>query len=149
MSADAPREFIDTNILVYAHDASAGSKQAIARELVERLWAAGTGCLSVQVLQEFYVTLTRKVPRPMPAEDAAEILRDLSYWRVHAPAAGDVLSAVDLQRRSQVSFWDAMILHSTISLGCRMLWSEDFSAGQVYDSVEIRNPFLGEESPAA
>lgn len=143
MSVEAPREFVDTNIFIYAHDASAGNKQAIARELIERLWTTGAGCLSVQVLQEFYVTVTRKVPQPMQPELAVEILRDLNYWRVHAPTTEDVLSAVDLQRRYQVAFWDAMILQSAISLGCRVLWSEDLSDSQVYHDVTVRNPFHG------
>lgn len=134
-------EFVDTNLLVYAHDQSAGEKHHTARALIQQLWDTGKGCLSIQVLQEFYVTVTRKVARPLPIEDAAEIVRDLSYWRVHAPITEDVLGAVDIQRRYQISFWDAMVIHSAISLGCAVVWSEDLADGQVYDNIQIKNPF--------
>ncbi len=134
-------EFVDTNILVYAHDQSAGEKHHTARTLIQKLWDTGNGCLSIQVLQEFYVTVTRKVARPQSIEEASEIVRDLSYWRVHAPMAEDVLGAVDIQRRYQISFWDAMVIHSAISLGCAVVWSEDLADGQVYDNIQIKNPF--------
>jgi predicted nucleic acid-binding protein len=89
-------EFLDTNILVYAHDTSAGEKRAIAAELVGRLLADGTGCLSVQVLMELAATLTRKIPKPLDPAAAAEIVRDFSTWRVFAPGAEDVVAvAVD------------------------------------------------------
>ena len=79
MSAETLLEFVDTNILVYAHDRSAGKKHEAARELVKRLWETRQGCLSVQVLQEFYVTVTRKVAQPIKPEEAAELIRDLNY----------------------------------------------------------------------
>ena len=83
--------FIDTNILVYAHDQSSGEKTSGCARLNRGIWKTGNGCLSVQVLQEFYVTVTRKVSRPLPIEEAAEIVRDLSFWQVHSPTAEDVL----------------------------------------------------------
>jgi predicted nucleic acid-binding protein len=141
MSAESPLEFVDTNILVYAHDSSAGEKGRIARELVLRLWTRGTGCLSVQVMQELYVTLTRKVAHPLSSDRAEEILRDLSYWRLHAPNALDVLSAIDLQRRYQLSFWDAMVITSAGVMGCDTLWSEDFNPEERYNGVRVKNPF--------
>jgi predicted nucleic acid-binding protein len=68
------------------------------------MWETGNGCVRVQVLQEFYVTVTRKVAHPMPIEDAAEIIRDLSFWHIHTPNTEDVLGAIDIQRYYQVSF---------------------------------------------
>jgi predicted nucleic acid-binding protein len=97
--------------------------------------------MSVQVLQEFYVTITRKVAKPISIEDAAEILRDLSFWRIHIPNAEDVMGAIDIQRHYQVSFWDAMIIHSAKCLGCKVVWSEDLSDGQEYENMLVRNPF--------
>jgi predicted nucleic acid-binding protein len=73
--------------------------------------------------------------------EAAEILRDLSFWRVHAPNANDILAAVDIQRQYQISFWDAMIIHSAKCSGCKVIWSEDLSNGQVYDHILVRSPF--------
>jgi predicted nucleic acid-binding protein len=95
----------------------------------------------VQVLQEFYVTVTRKVAVPLTAEEAAAIVRDLSVWRVYSPTAADVLEAIALQTRFQLSFWDAMILHSANALGCELIWTEDLNAGQRVNGTTISNPF--------
>jgi predicted nucleic acid-binding protein len=135
------RQFIDTNILVYAHDVTAGIKHERARALIEELWNSRQGCLSVQVLQEFFVTVTRKIPKPVDVSEAACIIEDLAHWHVHAPVASDVLAAIDVHRQARVSFWDAMILRSAKELGCGTVHSEDLSSGQEYDGVEVRNPF--------
>jgi predicted nucleic acid-binding protein len=82
MSADGSREFVDANILVYAFDASAEAKQAAAQQLLERLWLDGTGCLSVQVLQEFFVTVTRQVSQPLSVDEAANRIGELATWEV-------------------------------------------------------------------
>ena len=134
-------QFIDTNILIYAHDLSAGEKNARARKLIERLWESRLGCLSIQVLQEFYVNVTEKVARPLMPEVAAQIISDLSVWQVHRPGAQDVLDAIRMQQRYQLSFWDSMIVVSAIQLDCRTLWSEDLNPGQTYDQVTVASPF--------
>src|ERR1700684_3735272 len=85
-SMNGNRRFVDTNVLVYAHDDSAGGKRGQARALVEQLWEARDGCLSVQVLQEFFVTVTRKIAKPLSAEAAKEIVADYSRWYLHVPA---------------------------------------------------------------
>jgi predicted nucleic acid-binding protein len=141
MCADESPVFVDTNVLVYAYDRSAGEKRARARELLDQLWSDAQGCVSVQVLQEFYVAITQRVQRPLAQEVAADIIRDLSYWRLYAPVAEDVLGAIDLQRRHKTSFWDAMILWSAARLGCATVWSEDLSANHDYDGVLVQNPF--------
>jgi len=133
--------FIDTNILVYAHDTSAGIKNTIAKNLIMELWEKKTGCLSIQVMQEFYVTVTQKVPTPMDNTTAIEIIRDLQYWNVHEPQVDDVINAIDIQLRYHLSFWDAMILQSALQLGCNLLWSEVLNPGQIYESVKLINPF--------
>jgi predicted nucleic acid-binding protein len=109
--------------------------------LLRSLWQSRWGCLSVQVLQEFYVTVTQKVASPYASREAAEIIAELSVWRVHAPAAADVMAAIDLQGRYQLSFWDAMIAHSASALGCETLWTEDLSDGQEINQTTVRNPF--------
>ena len=123
---DAPREFVDSNVLVYGDDSSAGPRQAAALQLLDRIWASRTGCLSVQVLQEYFVTITRKVPKPMPDDVAEERIRDLSVWTIFSPAAEDVIAAIALARKHKLSFWDAMILESAAQLGCETVWSEVF-----------------------
>jgi predicted nucleic acid-binding protein len=135
------RKFVDTNVLVYAHDLTAGDKHSRARALLEELWDTREGCLSVQVLQEFFVTTTRKIPKPLDPSAAAQIIGDLARWRVHAPAAPDVLAAIDIRRQAGTSFWDAMILRSAQELGCPVLYSEDLNAGQSYAGIRVTNPF--------
>jgi predicted nucleic acid-binding protein len=136
------RQFVDTNVLVYAHDVTAGDKHSRARALVGGLWETREGCLSVQVLQEFFVTTTRNIPKPLDVPAATRIIDDLAYWHVHAPAACDVLAAIDIHQRTGASFWDAMILRSAKELGCETLHSEDLNPGQQYEGVQVRNPFL-------
>ncbi len=135
------RQFVDTNVLVYAHDRSAGDKHVCAKELVSVLWASGTGCLSIQVLQEFYVTITRKVEAPLNPQETAGLIADLSAWRVHTPSPADLLNAIDIQQRYQLSFWDAMVIQSAMQLSCEVLWSEDLNAGQLYAGIKLINPF--------
>jgi predicted nucleic acid-binding protein len=139
--SDNPLQFIDTNVLIYAHDTSAGPKHDRARALVTQLWEERAGGVSIQVLQEFYVNVTRKVARPMSPEAAAQIIADLATWQVQRPDVNDVLAAIQLQTRQPLSFWDAMILTSARRLGCETVWSEDLNAGQIYEGVEVRNPF--------
>jgi len=141
MSEPASLHFLDTNILIYAHDRSAGDKRIRARELVQELWRSGEGCLSVQVLQEFYVNVTQKVSKPLAAEAAAQIIADLALWPMHRPGPEDVLDAIRLQTRYQIAFWNAMIVASAIQMGCETLWSEDLNPGQLYDKVMVRSPF--------
>lgn len=143
MSAGQGYQFVDTNILVYAHDTSAGAKRDRAARLLEDVWESRLGCLSIQVLQEFYVNITRKVAHPLDSGIAARILADLSAWRVHAPEACDVEGAIEIQRRYGISFWDAMILQSAVQLGCEVVWSEDLNPDQVYEGVRVVNPFVG------
>jgi predicted nucleic acid-binding protein len=138
---DNPLQFVDTNVLIYAHDTSAGPKHERARALIAQLWEDRAGGISIQVLQEFYVNVTRKVARPMPPDAATQIIGDLSTWQVQRPDVNDVLAAIQLQTQQRLSFWDAMILTSARRLGCDIVWSEDLNAGQAYEGVEVRNPF--------
>lgn len=138
------KEFIDTNILVYAYNSSEPMKQGKARSVLSNLWLTGNGCLSIQVLQEFYTVVTRKIPKPITLEFAATIIEDLSNWNCHVSNVADILQAIKIQQRYQVSFWDAQIICSARKLGCEILWSEDFQHGQVYNGVMVRNPFVEE-----
>jgi predicted nucleic acid-binding protein len=141
MSEPSNLQFVDTNILIYAHDRSAGDKHTRARDLIRALWQSDEGCLSIQVLQEFYVNVTQKVTKPLTPTVAAQIIADLSVWQIHRPGVEDILDAIRLQGRYQISFWDAMIVSSAIQLGCQTVWSEDLNPGQVYDSVTVTSPF--------
>lgn len=140
MSVDG-RAFVDTDVLVYAHDRTAATKRKAAAALVEGLWESSHGCVSIQVLQELFVTLTRKLPRQLEADAAENVVADLARWTVHAPGADDVLAAIRLHRLHRISFWDAMIVRSAAALGCDTLLSEDLNAGQRYDGVLVVDPF--------
>ena len=139
MPSTSDKSFVDTNVLVYAHDASAGYKHERARALIGRLWEDRTGVLSTQVLQELYVRL-RKARNPMPAAEAREVLGDYLRWEVVVNTADSVLAAVDLEVRYQLSFWDALIVHAAAASGAEVLYSEDLSHGQAYGGVRVVNP---------
>jgi predicted nucleic acid-binding protein len=132
-------EFIDTNILVYAHDGGAGKKYERSAALLTRLMDADACCASLQVLAEFYATATRKLG--MTSEEAEEVLADLGSWKLHRPAHADLLNAARLQRRYKISWWDALIVQSALALGCTTLWSEDLARGQRYGPLTVQNPF--------
>jgi predicted nucleic acid-binding protein len=136
-----PAEFVDTNVLVYAHDASAGSKREAAAALVARLLDEGTGCLSIQVLMELAATLTRKIPNPLSPAAAAEVVRDFSTWTAFTPGPGDVVASLEIGDRHRIAFWDAMIVRAASALGAEVIWSEDLGDGQEYEGVTVRNPF--------
>lgn len=141
MSDESGPEFVDSNILVYAYDAAAGVRHSRAHELIQSLWWSGEGCVSIQVLQEFYVTITRKAAESLSPDVAAGIVADMGEWHTHCPVPCDVLTAIRLHRRYHIAFWDAMILVSASHLGCGTLWSEDLNHGQSYNGVLVRNPF--------
>lgn len=144
MNAELQRDFVDANVLVYAFDASAGRKQQAAQALLERLWESNSGCVSIQVLQEFFVTVTKKVAKPLPVEDAKARVREFAAWSVFAPTPEDVVAAIDLHVQAKIGFWDAMVVLAAAESGCDVLWTEDLSDGQLLRGVRIRNPFVGE-----
>jgi predicted nucleic acid-binding protein len=134
------RFFVDTNILMYAHDTSAGDKHERARTLVEKLWRDRTGVVSTQVLQELAVNLRRKTGRPLDVKTTREIVTDYLTWQVVVNGGESTLDALDLEERFQLSFWDALVIHAAESSGATVLYSEDLSHGQVYGSVRVLNP---------
>lgn len=134
-------EFVDTNVLLYAYDEGAGARREPAIALVERLGATGHGVISIQVLQEFFVNVTKKSAVPLTIPDARRRLRTLGRWPTHSPLTSDVLAATELAESAQLAFWDAMIVRSAARMDCEVLWSEDLNAGQVIAGVEVRNPF--------
>lgn len=134
-------EFVDTNILLYAHDTSAASKRVRAQALLERLSSERRGLLSTQVLMEFYVAATRKLPKRLDPRTARALLDDFGTWPVFSPALQDVLAGAQLAERHRIHFWDGMIVRAAAALRAEVLWSEDLGDGQRYEGVEVRNPF--------
>jgi predicted nucleic acid-binding protein len=132
--------FVDTNILVYAHDRSAGLKHERARRLVEDLWSSGRGVLSTQVLQELCINLRRKVARPLPAVEIRQLIEDYLSWEIIVNNSASVLAALEIETRYRTSFWDALILQAAESSGATVLYSEDLAVGQKYGAIQVVNP---------
>jgi predicted nucleic acid-binding protein len=132
--------FVDTNILIYAHDRNAGEKRERAARALERLWDEQTGRLSVQVLQELYVTVTQKLAAARPI--AREIVRTYTPW-VHYPTTPEtILRASEIAELSQLSFWDALIVASAEQVGASHLYTEDLNPDQSIVGVKIVNPLV-------
>ncbi len=139
------RHFVDTNILVYAHDSSAGPKHDRAASLLQELWESGEGVLSTQVLQELCVNLQRRTTRPRSGDEIRRLIRDYLGWRVIINTPETIVEALDMQGRYQLSFWDALIICAAETAGASILYSEDLSPDQTYGSLRVVNPF--EASP--
>jgi predicted nucleic acid-binding protein len=132
--------FVDTNILIYAHDADAGLKRDRSIESLRQLWDAGSGRLSVQVLQEFYINVTRKLANPVAVATAREVLAIYGEWIREPTTAATVLRATHVAEISQISFWDALIVASAEQSGASQIYSEDLNAGQTIAGILIVNP---------
>ena len=133
--------FVDTNVLVYAYDADSGNRHEVARTRLEALWEDESGLVSTQVLQEFYVTVTRKLGRPMSRRAAREVIATYSAWPVHRPEVDDILEASELEERHRLSFWDALIVVAARRSGARELLTEDLQEGRRFDRLLVVNPF--------
>ncbi len=134
------KRFVDTNILVYAHDLTQGAKHERARALVQELWDKGDGVISTQVLQELCVSLRRKAARPLSAEEMRKLIEDYSRWEIVVNTAESVLQALDIEVRHKISFWDALIVQAAESGGAEVLYSEDLADGRSYGAVKVINP---------
>ncbi len=133
------RSFFDTNILVYADDKRAAAKQNRAIDLVAEHRRNGTGVVSLQVLQEYFVTVTRKLN--VDSRLARRKVEILSEFDVVVPEVADILAAIDLHRLYAFSFWDALVLRSAQQAGCSVLLSEDFQHDRTVDGIQVVNPF--------
>jgi predicted nucleic acid-binding protein len=141
-AAMSEKYFIDTNILIYAHDRTTGIKHERARQLIESLWTSGQGVLSTQVLQELCVNLRRKVANPLPVEEIRRLVQDYLSWEIVVNSADAVLQALEIEVRYKTSFWDALILQAAEQSGAAVLYSEDLAIRQKYGTVQVVNPLL-------
>lgn len=135
------KTFIDTNVLIYAHDVDAGRKHEVAKALMADLWVERNGVLSTQVLQEFYVNATRKIRKPLPRPVARNVVDTYTPWCVGGITPADLTAAFQIEDRARIGFWDALILAVASRSGARRLLSEDLNAGQVIAGVVVENPF--------
>jgi predicted nucleic acid-binding protein len=133
--------FVDTNVLVYAFDRADKRRQPPASQLIERLGAANNLRLSTQVLQEFFVTVTRKIAEPLAIPEALELLDDFLAWPLFVVDPRAIKRAGRLCYEAQLSFWDALIVVAAARSGARVLYTEDLNAGQKIEGIEVINPF--------
>src|SRR5450759_4266674 len=134
--------FLDTNILVYAYDISSGSKHDVARNIVADLWNFRTGVLSIQVLQELFVTVTKKIPKPLDVKTTRDIVRDFLLWEVVDNDGELMMAAMDVQMKYYYAFWDSLISAAAIKSGASILMTEDLNNGRIIEGVLIKNPFV-------
>ena len=133
--------FVDTNILVYGHDVYSGQKHQIARGLLIDLWNQRTGVLSVQVLQEFYVTLIRKILHPLSPSKVRNIIRDYLSWQIEFNDLISVLTASRIEENYKISFGDALIVTAASKAKVSKILTEDLQPGQVIEGILLENPF--------
>jgi predicted nucleic acid-binding protein len=142
-SGTIDRTFVDTNVLIYAHDIDAGRKHDVAKAVLQDLWAERAGILSTQVLQEFYVNATRKLKKPLARQEARSVVETYAAWCVDGITPADVSAAFQIEDRARIGFWDALILAVAVRSGARRVLSEDLNAGQAIAGLTIDNPFVG------
>ena len=135
------KTFIDTNVLIYAYDVDAMAKNEAAKVVLRELWSERTGVLSMQVLQEFYINVTRKVPSPLSRDLARSVVNSYAIWCVETTPA-DLSRAFRIEDESQIGFWDALIVSAAVKSGARRILSEDLNAGQRIAGILIENPFV-------
>lgn len=136
-----PRAFVDTNVLLYAHDRSAGEKQIKAAKLLAQLWEDQNGVASPQVLQEFLVNAVRKLQSPLSLAQTRDIVRTYGLWVTRDSKVEDILRATEIMELTAFSFWGSLIIASAEASGCEVLYSEDMQHGQQVAGLTICNPF--------
>jgi predicted nucleic acid-binding protein len=135
------RVFVDTNILIYAHDLDAAEKHQIAKGIVQDLWKQRTGCLSMQVLQEFYVNVIRKIASPLSKETARGVVSTYLIWCVET-SSQEISAAFHIEDEARIGFWDALIVATAVKAGADRILTEDLNAGQTISGLLIENPFI-------
>jgi predicted nucleic acid-binding protein len=134
------KTFIDTNVLIYAHDVDAKAKHDVAKSVLRELWNQRTGVLSMQVLQEFHVNVTRKIAAPLPKDIARQLVNSYSIWCMETTPA-EIAAAFRIEDESRIGFWDALIVASAAKSGAVRILSEDLNARQIIAGIRVENPF--------
>jgi predicted nucleic acid-binding protein len=140
MSGMSGKTFVDTNVLIYAHDVDATAKHEVAKSVLRELWSERTGVLSMQVLQEFYVNVTRKIATPLPRDVARLVVNSYSIWCTETTPA-EIAAAFRIEDESRIGFWDALIVASAAKAGAVRILSEDLNAEQMIAGIRVENPF--------
>jgi len=134
------KTFVDTNILIYAHDVDAKTKHEAAKTVLRELWSERTGVLSMQVLQEFYVNVTRKIATPLPKDVARLVVSSYSIWCIETTPS-EIAAAFRIEDEARIGFWDALIVACAAKSGAERILSEDLNAKQRIAGIRVENPF--------
>jgi predicted nucleic acid-binding protein len=134
------KTFVDTNVLIYAHDVDAKAKHERAKNVLRELWGHRTGALSTQVLQEFYVNVTRKIAKPLSKAEARLVVNSYSIWCIETTPA-ELAAAFQIEDKARIGFWDALIVASAAKAGAVRILSEDLNPQQTIVGIRIENPF--------
>ena len=134
------KTFVDSNVLIYAHDVDATKKNAVARSVLRDLWSQRTGVLSMQVLQEFYVNVTRKIASPISKNSARLVVNSYATWCTETTPE-EIANAFRIEDQSHIKFWDALIVAAAVKSGSVRILSEDLNDQQMIAGVRIENPF--------
>ena len=134
------KTFVDTNVLIYAHDIDAGPKHETAKAVLRDLWGRRAGVISTQVLQEFYVNVTRKIAAPLPKPSARAVVESYTVWCMDTTPA-EISAAFRIEDEAAIGFWDALIVAAARKAGAARILSEDLNPGQIIAGVRIENPF--------
>ena len=140
------RCFVDTDILIYAHDRYAGVKHLRAQMLLEQLWDSGWGVVSSQVLEELCIQLCGRSNNPVPLDEVDHLIRDYSAWEVVPKTPASVRAALEIVKHHKTHFWDAMILESAERAGVSILYSEHLAKTPRYKAIQIVNPLVDSAS---
>jgi predicted nucleic acid-binding protein len=140
MNGMSAKTFVDTNVLIYAHDVDAKAKHEVAKDVLRELWSERSGVLSMQVLQEFYVNVTRKIAKPLAKAEARLVVNSYSIWCMETTPA-EIAATFRIEDESRISFWDALIVASAAKSGTARILSEDLNAQQTIAGIRIGNPF--------
>jgi predicted nucleic acid-binding protein len=136
------RCFFDTNVLVYVFDKRVPQKAVVAQRLLSECADRGDAVISIQVLQEFYVAVTRKLVPPLSQLEAEGVVREFGRLELVEPDLNLVVEAIAISHRYRLSFWDGLIIQSALRGGAEVLYTEDLQNGQVFEDLTVRNPFL-------
>jgi predicted nucleic acid-binding protein len=134
------KTFVDTNVLIYAHDIDANAKNEVAKAVLRELWSERTGVLSMQVLQEFYVNVTRKIASPLPKDLARSVVSSYVPWCMETTPS-EISAAFRIEDEARIVFWDALIVSSAAKSGATRILSENVSARQRIAGILVENPF--------
>ncbi|CRK61681.1 hypothetical protein [Alloactinosynnema sp. L-07] len=141
MTTSGPTTFVDTNVLVYAHDKGQGERSDIAESILRSLWESDTGIVSTQVLQEFYAEVTKKLNPPMPPAEARDLVIQYGPWCTQDTDLQLLVSASRLHQDHQVSWRDALIIEAALRSGASTLLTEDLHHGRIFGTLTVRDPF--------